>query len=257
MKNLFTFCLLILGASMMAQSPGDTIIVQTFNYSQTHGSGIRDTLIDFPDNPELTYEKVIMLYNMRCKDGLVSTTTDRNKGCGEWDYSCNTYIHDSSMVDSVLSYRKSHTISNFSGDTYNYVEDPTRNFYQYRQKNVQITSTNSETLSTVGNGTVPLAHVIDAQQNSGRSQYLYTQSELTAAGLTAGDIDGILINVASGNADAAYLKIRIKETDKTVLSSSSPDLDGFTEVYFLDNTFSAGTKRLQFYTPLHGMERPT
>jgi len=190
-----------------------------------------------------------MLYNMRCKDGLVSTTSDRNKGCGEWDYSCNTYIHDSSMVDSILSYTKSHTISNFTGDTYNYVEDATRNYYQYRQKNVQINSTNSETLGTVGSGSQSLSHVIDAQQNSGKSQYLYTQAELMAAGITAGDIDGILLDITSGNADAAYLKVRMKETDKTALSSSDPDLDGFTEVYFYDNSFTPGNKRLQFYNP--------
>lgn len=249
MKNLFTFCMLILGTSLLAQSPGDTIVVQTFNYSQTHGSGIRDTVIDFPDNPGISYEKVIMLYNMRCKDGLVSTTTDRNKGCGEWDYSCNTYIHDSSMVDSVLSYMNSHTISNFSGDTYNYVEDPSYNYYQYRQKNVQINSTDSETLSTIGAGTLGLSHVIDAAQHSGKSQYLYTQAELTAAGLTAGDIDGILLDVTSGSADAGFLKVSIKETDKTALNNSDPDLGGFTEVYFRDNSFTPGSKRLQFYTP--------
>ncbi len=249
MKNLFAFCFLIFSLNVLAQLPGDTIVVQTFNYTQTHGGGIRDTIIDFPDNPELTYEKVIMLYNMRCKDGLVSTTSDRNKGCGEWDYSCNTYIHDSSMVDSVLSYMNSHTISNFSGDTYFYVEDPTYDFYQYRQKDVEITGTNSEFLGTVGSGTLSLTHVIDAQQNSGKSQYLYTQSELIAAGITAGDIDAILLDVTSGNANADFLKVRIKETDKTVLSSTDPDLDGFTEVYFFDNSFTAGTKRLQFYTP--------
>ena len=135
----------------MAQSTGDTIVIPTFNYTQTHGwpwcGFSRDTMIDFPNDPGVSYEKIIMAYNMRCKDGLVSVPGNTNLGCGEWDYSCNTYIHDSSRVDSVISFTNSHTITNFSGSVYNYVETPTYNYYQYLQKNVQIDQTNSETLS--------------------------------------------------------------------------------------------------------------
>jgi len=249
MKNLFTICLLFLSTLLFAQSEGDTIFVETFNYTQTHGSGIRDTMIAFPDNPELTFEKIIMLYNMRCKDGLVSTSTDRNKGCGEWDYSCNTYITDSSRVDSVLSFTASHSITNFSGNTFNYVENPTYDFYQYREKNVVINSTNSENLINVGTGSLPLPKVIDASQHSGKSQYLYTQAEMSAAGLVAGEINGLLLNNDANAAEAAYLKIKIKQTEKTSLSNTNPDLDGFTEVYFRDYSFTNGQNRLQFYTP--------
>ena len=254
MKRLFTFIFLSLATISFAQSTGDTIFVETFNYTQTHGwpwSGmIRDSMIDFPNDPDLTFEKIIMLYNMRCKDGLVSTTSDRDKGCGEWDYSCNTYIHDSSKVDSVLSYTADHYISNFSGSTYNYVETPTYNYFQYRQKNVQLNGTNSESLSTIGNGSTALSEVIMADQHSGKSQYLLTQSELAASGVSAGDIDGILLD-ATTYADAEYFRVKIKSTEKTELSASSPDFDGFTEVYFHDFAFVSGSNRIQFYTPFN------
>ncbi|HEY9116089.1 MAG TPA: hypothetical protein VIN10_15435, partial [Bacteroidales bacterium] len=229
MKNLFTICLLFLSSFIFAQSEGDTIFVETFNYTQTHGSGIRDTMIAFPDNPELTFEKIIMLYNMRCKDGLVSTTTDRNKGCGEWDYSCNTYITDSSKVDSVLSFTASHSITNFSGSTFNYVENPTYDFYQYREKNVVVDEINSETTVMIGTGELSLPNVIDATQNSGKSQYLFLKTELNAAGLgiVAGEINGIIVPTNNtGNPKADFLKIKMKQTDKTSLSSTNPDLDG-------------------------------
>ena len=72
--------------------------VQTFNFN----SPSRDTVITFPDRDHNEYEKIIMHYGMRCKDALISTGADRNKGCGEWDYSCNTYIVDSTRVDSPL-----------------------------------------------------------------------------------------------------------------------------------------------------------
>ena len=249
MKYAFTFLFIIFSFALLSQSDGDTIVVKTFNYSQTHGSGIRDTMINFPDNPDLTYEKIIMLYNIRCKNGLVSTTTDRNKGCGEWDYSCNTYITDSSKVDSVLSYTSSHYISAFSGTSFYYVQNPLYDYYQYREKNVQLNNTNSETLATVGSGNLSLTHVLPTDNHSSKSQYLYTASELTAAGLSAGDIDAILLNIAGSNADAGYLRVKIKNTDKTSLDNNDPDLDGFTEVYFDDYSFSSGANRLQFYTP--------
>lgn len=249
MKAIFTFCLAILSTITFAQSVGDTIIIPTYNYTQTQGGGIRDTMIDFPDDPTQSYEKIIMLYNMRCKDGNVSVPGNTNYGCGEWDYSCNTYITDSSRVDSVLSYTSSHYISAFSGTTFNYVEVPIYDYYQYRQKNVQINNTVSETLNTVGSGSTPLSHVLSTDNNSGKSQYLYTETELTASGIIAGNIDGILLNVVNGNADAEYLQINIKHTDKTILDSNDPDNDDFTNVYFHDYSLTTGTNRFQFHTP--------
>ena len=254
MKYFYTTLLVLFSLSIVAQSPGDTIVVETFNYTQTHGwpwSGmIRDTMIDFPDDSEISYEKVIMLYNMRCKDGLVSDAQDRNKGCGEWDYSCNTYIHDSSRVDSVLSFTSSHTITNFSGGEYNFIETPTYNYYQYLQQDVQIDQTNSEDLSIVGNGTTALTEVIKTDQYSGKSQYLLKQDELEAAGVTAGDINGILLDATTG-ADAGYFMVKIKSTQKTELAASNPDFDDFTEVYFHDYSFSVGSNRIQFHTPFN------
>jgi len=249
MKALLTFCIAILSMATFAQSVGDTIVIPTYNYTQTQGSGIRDTMIDFPNDPGESYEKIIMLYNMRCKDGNVSVPGNTNYGCGEWDYSCNTYITDSSRVDSVLSYTSSHYISAFSGTTFNYVEVPVYDYYQYRQKNVQINNTISETLVTVGSGSTSLSHVLSTDNNSGKSQYLYTQAELTAAGITAGDIDGILLNVINSNAEAEYLQINIKSTDKTTLDSNDPDNNDFTNVYFFDYSLITGINRFQFHSP--------
>ena len=63
----------------------DTVTIKTLNY----GSLTRDTVVSFPDGTD-SYEKILMLYSMRCKNALVSDGSNRNKGCGEWDYSCNT-----------------------------------------------------------------------------------------------------------------------------------------------------------------------
>lgn len=98
-----------------AQNPGDTIKVKTFHY----GSNTRDTLAIFPEG-NLSYEKIIMAYNMRCKNGLVSTSDNRNLGCGEWDYSCNTFIADSGRIERVQSNQAKYVVSNFSGSSFPY-----------------------------------------------------------------------------------------------------------------------------------------
>ena len=122
MKKLFYFLtamFLIMGA--MAQNPGDTIVVQTFDYSMTYGQAWgppRDTIAHFPNNPNLTFEKIIMSYSMRCKNGLVNTSGGNNIACGEWDYNCHTYIHDSTRIDSIMHKTPSHTITGLATSLY-------------------------------------------------------------------------------------------------------------------------------------------
>ena len=102
-----------------AQSPGDTIRVKTFHYA----SNTRDTLAYFPSG-NLTFEKIILRYNLRCKNGLVSDGTNRNKGCGEWDYSCNTFVVDSSKIEALAQKAPQYVIWNFSGSSFNYTQSP-------------------------------------------------------------------------------------------------------------------------------------
>jgi hypothetical protein len=206
-------------------------------------------MIDFPDNPDLTYEKIIMAYNMRCKDGLVSVPGNTNLGCGEWDYSCNTYIHDSSRVDSVISFTNSHSISGFSGSTYEYAANALYNYYQFLQKEVIVNNIISESIHVVGSGNVSLPEVLSTNNHSSKSQYLFTQTELNSAGVIAGEINGIELEVLSGPTQANYLRVKIKHSSKTVLSSSEPDVSDFTEVYYHDYPLVSGTNRIQFYEP--------
>ena len=125
-KITLSFVLAFFCFTIFSQSIGDTIKVQSFNYS----SQTRDTIVSFPSDTSITYEKILMYYNMRCKGARVSTGSARNLGCGEWDYSCNTYLHDSTRFDSTVNYIPSYTISNFSGNTFNYSISPLYNFYR-------------------------------------------------------------------------------------------------------------------------------
>lgn len=245
-KILILSFLTVLAFNTYAQSAGDTIKVQSF----IHSSTTRDTVVNFPDIPGVTYEKILMLYNIRCTDGLVSTGTNTNLGCGEWDYSCNTYVTDSSIVDSSIAFQNSHMISNFSGTEFPYTTQATKNYYRYIQQNTSAASIVSETQSTVGTVGTSLNHVIPTEQNSSKSQYLYTQAELSAAGMVTGDLNGISLNALSAGT-ANFLRIRIKHTNLTALDAASVDTSGFTECYFANTAFVTGLNRLQFYTPFN------
>jgi hypothetical protein len=246
MKKLTILLAVLLPLISFSQSPGDTIVIPTFNYTQTQSPQGRDSMILFPDDPGTSYEKIIMAYNMRCKNGLVSNGTNTNLGCGEWDYSCNTYIYDSTRVDSVRNYLSSHTITHFSGSAYGYVEEPTFTYYQHLQKEVTLNSVISENQNTVGAGNVQM-EVADGSF-SGKAQFLYTQAELSQAGVSAGNLDGIILNALS-NSELEFLRVKLKHTTETSLNNSTPQIDGFTEVYFMDYPFVTGENRIQFHTP--------
>lgn len=250
MKHFFlSFALSFIGFLSFAQSPGDTIIVQSFDWPMTAlgNSGVRDMVVPFPDDPNLTYEKIIMKYNMRCRNGAVNSTGGNYVACGEWDYSCNTYIHDSTHVDSTANSTASHQITGFSGTTFDYTNTPTNSYYRYLQQEVTLNSIISETQSNVGIGGTTLNHTFPSNTNNGKSHYLFTAAELLAAGVTIGDISALSLNVLNAGGVTDYLRVRIKQTPKIVLDDTDPDLTGFTEVYFHNTTFVNGVNRLQFY----------
>ncbi len=244
-----TRTLLLLAALMFtvinhAQTVGDTIVIQSFDYNST----TRDTVIDFSSLDGLSFEKIIMEYSMRCKDANISTGGNTNFGCGEWDYSCNTYLHDSTQIDSVLYTHPDLIVSNFSGTTFNYTSQPTYDFYQYSQNEITLNSILSETQYTILSGTTPTNNVLDGSNQSGKSQYLYTATELTSAGFTAGEIDGLMIN-ALNSGYINFFRVNIKGTIANTLIANSPENSGYTEVFYNDFNFINGANRIQFSTP--------
>lgn len=244
MKKLITVLFVFFALAHFAQSTGDTILIKAFKY----GSTTKDTAIQFPNN-STSYEKIIMKYNMRCKNGLVSTSSQRNLGCGEWDYSCNTFIADSSRIESEALSHPDYIISNFSGSTFYYTTFPLYDYYLYAQTNVLVNSIISETQYTVGTGNTPLSDLLKTNEKSGKTQLLYTAAELTSAGITAGNIDAILLNVINTGGSAGFFNLGIQHSTVTALSSSSLILSGFTNVYNANYTFVNGNNRIQFHTP--------
>ena len=246
MKKIAITTMLICAVNSLlySQAVGDTITIETFNYNST----TRDTVIDFSVLPNVSFEKILMKYNMRCKDGNVSTGGNTNYGCGEWDYSCNTYIYDSTRIDSVLYTHPNYTVSDYSGTNFSYTNQPTYDFFQYTQNPVILNSIISENQSSLLSGSNAMNNPLSGAEQSGKAQYLYTAAELAAAGFTAGEIDGFLVDALNGGT-INFLRINIIGTSATSMDASAPESTGFTEVYFSNYNFVTGSNRIQFSTP--------
>ncbi len=219
----------------------DTVVFQTLTWD----SAGRDYVFSFPDDPTETYEKIIMLYNMRCKNAVVSTGGAPNAGCGEWDYSCNTYITDSSKTDSLMATAPNYVISGFSGTNYDYSVSPTYSYYQTEQTEISYTGTVSETVGIIGSGSATGTLPFDLTTDMARVQYLINESELTSAGLGAGDFTGLRLDLSSLGSVVNNLRINLKGTTKANLHPDTLELEGFTNVYYLNTSF-AGTGQHQF-----------
>ena len=239
MKLKATILSLLILITWDALNAQDTTIVSTLNYQ----SATRDTVVEFPDGNE-SYRKILMLYNMRCKGARVSTGSNRNLGCGEWDYSCNTYITDSSRRDSFLSSTPEFTVSNFNGTTYNYSTQAIYDYFQTRQYRVNINSTTSENTYNVGTSSSPLPLFSTSPQ---KIYLLYTQTELTAGGIAPGDINAINFNL-SNNGLLKNLRISLAATTADSLSSAPNQLD-FVRNYQKSAVILNGTNRFHFHNP--------
>ena len=246
MKNIaLTFCILF--AVQLAYSQ-DTIRLKAFDYN----SQTRDTFVTFPEGTD-SYRQILMLYNMRCKGARVSTGSNRNLGCGEWDYSCNTYVEDNSRTDSLSASTADYFISGFSGNEYNYSNSPTNTHYRNIQKKATLNMVTDSSSGSVGAGNNEVTYMIPISNNpesgyAGKSQFIYSAEELIAAGVSAGEIDAISLN-AKNVAQVANLQINILATSKDSFQLSDLDLQGFTNVFSDDISFNASNKLITFHTP--------
>ncbi|MCX6269929.1 MAG: hypothetical protein NTU44_01690 [Bacteroidetes bacterium] len=249
MKQIYSLLCLIACWGLMEgtmAAPGDTTVVGTFRFDSSMRSGV----FMFPNDPGKTYEKILMLYSMRCKNGLVSTSANTNLGCGEWDYNCYTYVVDSSQTDSLRQTHSNYDISQFSGGSFAFTYDSVYTYTLFEQQSVTYGNVIGENTGSVGNDVFPSDHPLGSADAIARTQYLWTAAELTAAELTTGDITALRMELQSTGNMLNNLRIRIKTTQQTYLDPYAPELDGFTEVYFLNTSFlTTGLQQFNFYNP--------
>lgn len=253
MKRIYSLLILSLlfftSNQINGQNIGDTVKVQVLDYSNSS----RSVIANFPTS-SLTFEKVIMRYAMRCKNGLISPpiSGQTNIGCGEWDYSCNTYITDSTKADSTSNSIARYVIFPDTNTSGIYSTTPTWNGIPAIQSLVSLQSIISEDTAVIGNGNSIDSMLFNPIGSGGKNYVLLTSSELLSGGLVTGDIDGLSFSNLNLASDLSQLKIKIKHTPLTHLSHvDSSDFINLQEVYFHDYSAIVGTNRVQFHSPFN------
>ena len=231
----------------LAQSPGDTTTVQGFNFK----SKVRDTQIVFPTyNPDQV-ERIWMKYTMRCKDGLISTSPSPNdKGCGEWDYSCNTYIVDSTRIDSTKASINKYFVYPYPSLNNEYSTNPTYNIHEFESHDVQISSITNESSFQITTGGGSTSSVLAHQKEGGKSFVLLTAAQL--ASLTTGNIDALSLFSNGSALGLNHLLIRMKEVSFSSLEGVPyAELTDGSEVFHGNWDLVDGENKIPFYQPFN------
>ena len=186
--------------SFAQTNPGDTIVVQTFTFGSP-----QNAWFVFPSDT-MRYEKIMMKYTLKCNPA-------QNPACGEWDYLTNTYVYDhTGLLDSSRVVQPTFMINGTSPDSIAYSTTPTYAYDSTWQHFIVHSTTNSLSTDTIGSGTASSLAPFGASKPVSRCQFLWKASEMTAAGMTAGNITGLQFYLQSIGAALRNLTLRTQHT---------------------------------------------
>ena len=244
MKKIITLStialLLFISNKQTIAQNGDTVIVQTFTFGSP-----QDAWFVFPSDT-VRFEKIYMKYTLKCNPA-------QNPACGEWDYLTNTYVYKhTGLLDSSIVNQPIYTVNGATPDSIRYMNTPSYNYtpsWQYFRVN---TNTISLTTNTIGIGNMQTTLPFGVSNPVSRSQYLWKASEMTAAGILAGNITGLQLFLQSLGGSMRNMTINIKSTVLDSLTQATFNNSGFTNVYSKNTQFnSIGWNSLQLTNPFN------
>jgi hypothetical protein len=245
MKIFSTLILFLLSGIPAIAGPGDTVFVQTFNFSwpKRAGNGEREGRFLFPERTK-QFQKILMQYKLKCDPS-------QSPACGEWDYIAYTYLYQhTGRLDSTLYTHSDFQADNKDRDTLLYMNSTSWIYRPFFERRIVHDDTTSLSDATIGNGTDALAFPLSAAKD-GRAQFLWTAPELSSAGMKAGLLTGIRLKISTAGGMIKDLRVRAGLTASDRLSPDSPLLDSLTTVYRRTTSFpAAGEVSLQFLTPI-------
>ena len=238
MKNYsFLFLMFIGFLNVHSQSVGDTITVQTLEFSDITK---RRGWYVFPSDTN-QYHKILMYYTLKCD----AATTQDNFPCGEWDYTTYTRLYQHENVNTPYYY-----LQNSNPDTIFYNNNAGYDLHQFYDYNIVYDNVISESNHSLGSGALNIAEPLKTQNASGRGQYLYTASELLSAGLTAGEINKLTLDVFNSGENIRNLSIQLKHSVLTELTPNSYEKDSLIEVFSSHNVgVISGQQVFNFTSP--------
>jgi hypothetical protein len=235
-KLLFLFFLMIQLKLVKAQA-GDTITLQTFTFGSP-----QDAWFVFPSDT-VGVEKILMKYTLKCNPA-------QTPACGEWDYLTYTYLYDhTGLIDSAMQTQNNFTVNGQAINNFAYTFQPAYNYSANWQYNINYTDTTSFNTASIGTLNLQNQTAIQSANAVSRSQHLWTAAELTAAGLTAGNITGMQLQVIAAGNLLRNFTLRFGATSINSLSSNNIQNAGFTTVYSANTQLSNGANSVAFTTP--------
>ncbi len=243
MKIFFTlFISLIYSLSILYADNGDTIVVQTIDYNTPVLPGWNSprsgTYLFPPDS--ISFSKILMSYNLKCDPS-------QSPACGEWDYTTHTKIMEHTGVfDSTLYFYPNYIVNNQSPDSFMMMFTPSFSYIPILEYSNQTMPTNS---AEPGNNLANISIPFNEYSVDGRSQFIYSASELQNAGLQVGDITGMQLNIVSGSVELSHLTFRLSHYNKNVLPVNEFVEDGLVNVYSSNSILSATSSQINFAFP--------
>ena len=235
---LITISILFLNTIHALANPGDTVVVQTFNFGSP-----QNAWFVFPSDT-VRFEKILMKYTLKCNPA-------QSPACGEWDYLTYTYLYDhTGLQDSSMVHQPIFMVNGSTPASYSYMNTPSYSYHPTWQYNAVHADTSSLNTYAVGIGTTNDSYPFGAVNPVSRSQFLWKASEIVAAGMSAGNITGLKFYLQSLGGQLNDLKINIKATALDSLTQETFNASGFTNVYSHNTQFTlTGWNSLQFTTP--------
>ncbi len=192
--------LFVLNTNTLFSQTGDTVTVQTFTFGSP-----QDNWFVFPSDT-VRFEKILMQYTLKCNPA-------QSPACGEWDYLTYSYLYKhTGLIDSSAVIQPSYIANGTSPSSVMYMNTPSYNYTTSWQYQTVITNTTSLNTATIGSDNTPANHPLGASAPVSRSQYLWKASEMTSAGLTAGNITGLQLYLQSLGSELRNFTIRLKTT---------------------------------------------
>jgi len=229
-------CIIYQYTDVKAQA-GDTIALQTFTFGSP-----QDAWFVFPSDT-VGVEKILMKYTLKCNPA-------QSPACGEWDYLTYTYLYDhTGLIDSAVQTQNNFTVNGQALPSFAYTNQQAYNYslnWQYGINYIDTVSFNSGSIGLQNNQNQT---AIQSSNTAARSQHLWTAVELTAAGLSAGAITGMQLQVLSAGNMLRDFTLNFAAITTTTLDVNAIQNNGFTTVYSANSQLINGTNSIAFTTP--------
>ena len=238
--KLIALSLCIIGylSDVKAQA-GDTITVQTFTFGSP-----QDAWFVFPSDT-VGVEKILMKYTLKCNPA-------QSPACGEWDYLTYTYLYDhTGLTDSAVQTQNNFTVNGQALTNFAYTNQQAYNYSSNWQYGINYTDTTSINTGTIGTQNFQNQTAIHSSNAAARSQHLWTAAELIAAGITAGNITGIQLEVLTAGNSLRHFTLKFASTANNNLAVNAIQNTGFTTVYNANTQLTNGNNSISFTSPFN------